>query len=158
MKTNFDRAPGARLVTGIVLVVLGLTGGSCAHAQPPKDGATATPLLRKDLTGLPNKEVVALRVEYLPGGASLPHRHDADVFGYILAGHLIVQVSGHDPITLGPGQTFTENPDDIHLQSANASATEPAKFLVFIVKDKDKPVSRPVVLPPAAHSSTAPKP
>jgi hypothetical protein len=94
----------------------------------------------------------------LAGGASLPHRHDADVFGYILAGHLIVQVAGHDPITLGPGQTFTENPDDIHLQSANASATEPAKFLVFIVKDKDKPVSRPVVLPPTAHSSTAPRP
>ncbi|MDB6042779.1 MAG: Cupin 2 conserved barrel domain protein [Gammaproteobacteria bacterium] len=158
MNKNFDRVPGARLITGIALVALGLTAGICAYAQPPKDGASATPLLRKDLSGLPNKEVVALTVEYLPGGASLPHRHDADVFGYILAGHLIVQVSGHDPITLGPGQTFTESPDDIHLQSANASATEPAKFLAFIVKDKDKPVSRPVVLPSAAHPSNAPKP
>jgi quercetin dioxygenase-like cupin family protein len=155
MKTNFDRTPGARLMAGIALVVLGF---ACAYAQSQKADATATRLLRKDLSGVPNKEVVALTVEYLPGGASLPHRHDADVFGYILAGHLIVQVAGHDPITLGPGQTFTENPDDIHLQSANASATEPAKFLVFIVKDKDKPVSRPVVLRPTAHSSTTPKP
>jgi quercetin dioxygenase-like cupin family protein len=155
MKTNFDRTPGARLMVGIALVVLGF---ACAYAQSQKADATATQLLRKDLSGVPNKEVVALTVEYLPCGASLPHRHDADVFGYILAGHLIVQVAGHDPITLGPGQTFTENPDDIHLQSANASATEPAKFLVFIVKDKDKPVSRPVVLPPTAHSSTAPRP
>jgi quercetin dioxygenase-like cupin family protein len=62
---------------------------------------------------------------------------------YVLEGSIIMQVAGKEPVTLKPGETFYENPDDIHAKSANASQTEPAKFVVFIVKDKGKPVTRP---------------
>ena len=83
-----------------------------------------------------------LTVTYLPGGASLPHRHDAQVFVYVLEGELTMQVDGSAPVTLRPGQTFYESPGDIHRISANASRTTPAKILVSMVKKKIKPATR----------------
>lgn len=112
-----------------------------AHAAEGKDAAVVKPLMTQDLAGMPGKEGLMLTVEYLPGGASMPHRHNADVFVYVLEGSLIMQVDGKPPVTIGPGQTFYESPSDVHRQSANASKTAPAKFVVFIVKDKGKPVS-----------------
>jgi quercetin dioxygenase-like cupin family protein len=48
-----------------------------------------------------------------------------------------MQVKGGEEVTLAAGQTFYENPSDVHVVGRNASTTEPAKFLVFLVKDKD---------------------
>ena len=112
--------------------------GSTAHADP------LGPLMTRDLAGIPGKEAVVLTVEVGPGQASKPHRHDANVFVYVLEGSLIMQVKGGAPVTLHPGDTYYENPTDIHTVSQNASKTEPARFLVFIVKDKGAPVTRPV--------------
>lgn len=108
-----------------------------------KEGAIVTPLLSKELVGIPGKEAVMVKVEYLPGGASLPHRHDANVLVYVLEGSLIMQAQGKDPVTLKPGDTFSETPTDIHLQSGNASKTQPAKFIAIVIKDKGAPVTRP---------------
>lgn len=129
----------------ILAAALACSGDS--RAQESKSAATVKPLLTKDLAGIAGKEAVLLTVEYLPGGASLPHRHDAHVFVYVLEGALVMQVDGQEPKTLGVGETFHENPQDVHRQSRNASATEPAKFLVFIVKDKGKPITQPVTGP-----------
>ena len=103
-----------------------------------------TPLLAKDLSEFPGKEAVMLTVEYAPGATSARHRHNAHTFVYVLEGSIVMQVDGGQPVTLGPGQTFYESPSDIHAVSKNASATQPAKFLVFFVKDKGAPVSVPV--------------
>ncbi|MGA8707213.1 MAG: cupin domain-containing protein [Steroidobacteraceae bacterium] len=94
-------------------------------------------LMQKDLTDVPGMEVRLLTVEYLPGGASLPHRHNAQVFVYVLSGTVRMQVQGGPVMTLGPGQTFYEGKDDTHTVSANASRTRPAKILVFMVRNKD---------------------
>lgn len=115
-----------------------------AHAEDKKDAAVVTPLLTRDLVGIPGKEVSMVTVEYLPGGASMPHRHDANVFVYVLEGSLIMQAQGKEPVTLKPGDTFYETPTDIHLRSENASKTQPAKFIAFLVKDKGVPATRPV--------------
>ena len=115
-----------------------------ADAQQPVSKAIVQPLMDKDLEGVPGKELLMLTVEYLPGGASLPHRHDAQVCVYVLQGELTMQVEGSPPVTLRRGQTFYENRTDVHVVSANASKTAPAKILVFIVKDKNAPVSRDV--------------
>lgn len=112
-----------------------------ADAQKP---AIVQQLMTEPLTGIPGKEVTVLTVEYLPGGASLPHRHDADVFVYVLEGAVVMQVDGKEPVTVRKGETFRERPTDIHRQSANASKTEPARFVVFAVKDQGKPLTRPV--------------
>jgi len=106
--------------------------------------ASADPLMTRDLVGVPGKEAVVLTVEVGPGEASKPHRHDANVFVYVLEGSLIMQVKGGAPVTLHPGDTYYENPSDIHTVSQNASKTERAKFLVFIVKDKGAPITRAV--------------
>jgi quercetin dioxygenase-like cupin family protein len=112
------------------------------RSSPPP--AAVQQLIDKELVGVPGKELLMLTVEYLPGGASLPHRHDAQVFVYVLQGELTMQVAGSPAVTLKPGQTFYETPTDVHLVSANASKTAPAKILVFMVKDKSAPASRDV--------------
>lgn len=105
--------------------------------------AKASTLLTKDLMGIPGKEGVMLTVEYAPGQASAPHRHNASTFVYVLEGSVVMQVKGGKPMTLGPGETFYESPQDVHVVSKNASATKPAKILVFFVKDKGAPGSVP---------------
>ncbi|MSV34712.1 MAG: cupin domain-containing protein [Bryobacterales bacterium] len=106
--------------------------------------AQVTPLLTKDLTGLPGKEGALATVEYAPGASGQIHRHNAHVFVYVLEGSIVMQVEGGKPVTLTPGQTFYENPQDVHTVGRNASATQPAKFLVMMVKDKGAPTTVPV--------------
>lgn len=131
-----------------ILPALGaaLLVGSANYGQAADEPApgSVTPLLTKDLTGIPNKEGTMLTVQYQPGGASLPHRHDAHVFVYVLEGSVKMQVDGQPVVTLTAGQTFYESPGDVHRVSANASTTQPAKILVFMVKDKDKAATKPV--------------
>jgi quercetin dioxygenase-like cupin family protein len=119
-------------------------GAHMARAEPQKQGATVQSLLAKDLAGLPGTEGVMFTVEYPPGGTSTAHRHDAHVFVYVLSGAIRMQVDGGEPLTLRPGDTFYESPDDVHRVSGNASDTEPARFLVVMIKDKGKPATRPV--------------
>jgi quercetin dioxygenase-like cupin family protein len=107
--------------------------------SPP---AAAMQLLTKELAGNPGKEIVMSTVTYPPGGASPPHRHDAQVFVYVLEGELLMQVQGGPKVSLKPGETFYESPSDIHSVSANASQTAAAKFLVFIIKNKGAPTTR----------------
>jgi quercetin dioxygenase-like cupin family protein len=113
---------------------------SAAAARAPPD-AIVKELMTRDLVGSAGKEVLMVTVEYLKGGASLPHRHNAQVFVYVLDGKVRMQVKGSAAVTLGPGETFYEGPDDIHTISANASRAKSARILVFIVKDKGAPVS-----------------
>jgi quercetin dioxygenase-like cupin family protein len=102
-----------------------------------------TPLVTKDLAGIPGKEGSMVTVEYAPGASSAIHRHNANTFVYVLEGSVVMQVKSGKEVTLGPGQTFYESPDDVHSVSKNASATKPAKFLVFFVKEKGAPSTVP---------------
>jgi len=111
-----------------------------AENAPP---AKVTPLMTRDLEGIAGKEMLVLVVEYPPGGVSQPHRHNATVFVYVLEGSVTMQVSGSAPVTLKPGDTFFEAPGDVHVTSANASSSAPAKFLVYMVKDRGAPASVP---------------
>jgi quercetin dioxygenase-like cupin family protein len=122
-----------------------LMGILCFFAFPTVVQTTkVTPLMTKELVGLPGKEGVMLTVEYPPGASSIKHRHNANTFVYVLEGSIVMQVEGGKEVTLGPGQTFYESHDDVHTVSRNASDTQPAKFLVFFVKDKGAPASIPV--------------
>src|SRR3977135_1113834 len=98
--------------------------------------AKVTPLMTKDMTGIAGKEGAVVTVEDAPGASSTEHRHNAHTFVYVLEGSVVMQVKGGKEVTLGPGQTFYESPEDIHTVSRNASSTAPAKFLVFFVKEK----------------------
>ncbi len=136
----------------VVVDLLLLTANGIASADESSKAESAkgesakavSPLMTHDLAGIAGKEAIMLTVDYGPGESSRPHRHDANVFVYVLEGTITMQVKGSPAVTLHPGQTFYEGPSDIHAVSQNASKTAPAKILVFIVKDKGAPVTRPV--------------
>jgi quercetin dioxygenase-like cupin family protein len=85
-----------------------------------------------------------ITVEYAPGGSTPVHTHHAQAMVYVLEGSIVMQVKGAAPLTLTPGQTLYEGPDDVHIVSRNASNTAPAKYVVFMVKDKGAPILTPV--------------
>ena len=129
------------------LVVLSLVTGMPMAQQPATSQAphaSVTPLTSKELPDFPGKEVVMITVEYPPGSVDPIHRHNAHAFVYVLEGSIIMQVKGGKEVTLTPGQTFYEGPDDIHVVGRNASDTKPAKFVVFFIKDKGAPALVPV--------------
>jgi len=123
------------LVSGALLV----EPAPRAYAGPP----AIVPLMTKPLHGAPAREVVVMTVEYAPGESDPVHRHHAQAFVYVLEGTVEMQLKGGPLVKLGPGQTFYEGPDDVHIVGRNASDTRPAKFLVVLVKDQGAPVLVP---------------
>jgi quercetin dioxygenase-like cupin family protein len=105
--------------------------------------AKVTHLMSKDLTDCPGKEGVMITVEYPPGHTDEIHRHNSYAFVYVLEGSVVMQVRGGREVTLTPGQTFYEGPDDVHVLGRNASKTKPAKFVVFFVKNKGAAITVP---------------
>ena len=104
---------------------------------------TITPLMTKDLAGSPDEQILIYTVDFPPGFSSPIHRHNAQVSVYVLEGSVVMQVKGQQELTLLPGQTFYEGPNDIHIVSRNASSTKPAKFLVFLIHKKGTPLVIP---------------
>ena len=129
----------ATMTTKLVALVLVCLMTGTALAQQAK----VTPLMSKDLTENPGKEALMIMVEYPPGSSDPIHRHNAQAFVYVLEGSIVMQVKGGEQVTLTPGQTFYEGPDDVHVVGRNASSTKPAKFLVLLIKDKGAPVVVP---------------
>ena len=126
-------------IAKVILCLAWLTSGWAGAQQ-----AQVTELMSKDLTNFPGKEGLMITVVYPPGSSDPIHRHNAHAFVYVLEGSIVMQVKGGKEVTLTPGQTFYEGPDDIHVIGRNASKTVPAKFVVFLVKDKGAPVQIPV--------------
>jgi quercetin dioxygenase-like cupin family protein len=124
----------------IIVLALPFLMAGPALAQEPKLTAKVTSLMSKDLKEFPGKEGLMITVEYPPGSSDPIHRHNAHAFVYVLDGSIVMQLKGGKEVTLTPGQTFYEGPDDVHLVGRNASKTKPAKFVVFFVKDKGAPV------------------
>ncbi len=121
-----------------------LLAGALIFLAGAGHAGTVTPVMTRDLAGLAGKEGVLVTVELAPGEASPVHRHNANVFVYVLEGSVVMQVKGSPPVTLEAGQSFYEGPDDIHVVGRNASTLKPAKFIGFLVKDKGAPVVVPV--------------
>ena len=123
----------------IMVVLLSLVAGTVMAQE-----AKVTSLMSKDLTENPGRELLMITVEHAPGGSSPIHRHNSHAMVYVLEGSVVMQLKGGKQVTLTPGQTFYEGPDDIHIVDRNASGTQPAKFLVFLIKDKGAPALVPV--------------
>jgi quercetin dioxygenase-like cupin family protein len=132
--------------TKLVLMLVSLMSVALETKEAPKVApveAKVTPLFTKDLADFPGKEGLMITVEYPPGSTDPIHRHNAHGFIYVLEGSIVMQVRGEKEVTLTPGQTFYEGPDDVHVVGRNASQTKPAKFVVVFVKDKGAPVLVP---------------
>ncbi len=125
--------------TTISLLLLSLMTSPVMAQQP--DVVT---VMAKELPDIPGKEVVMITVEFPPGGSDPVHRHNADGFIYVLEGSVVMQVKGGKEVTLTPGQSFYEGPEDVHVVGRNASNTKPAKLLAVLVKDRGAPILVPV--------------
>ena len=123
----------------LLMILLLVVGAEAAMAEEAK----VTPLMSKDLAAIPGKEILMIRVEYPPGHVDAIHRHNAQAFVYVLQGSVVMQVRGGKQVNLEAGQTFYEAPDDVHIVGRNASETESATLIVFLVKDKGAPVVIP---------------
>ena len=125
----------------IALLVATCTLTGEAHAAAPE--AIVTPLMTKPLDEYPGKEALMISVAYPPGAVDPVHRHHAHAFVYVVEGSIVMQLKGGKEVTLTPGQTFYEGPNDVHTVGRNASQTQPAKFIVVLLKDKGAPVLVP---------------
>lgn len=131
-------------ITALLLTAALAAAPAFAHSTGDAPGPNVAPLMTQALADHPGKEVLMITVEYPPGGADPVHRHDAHGFIYVLEGSIVMGVKGGKEVTLTAGQTFYEGPADVHTVGRNASATKPAKFLVFLIKNRDAPVLVPV--------------
>ncbi len=123
-----------------------LASGSALAQQAPTTApqASVTELMSKALAEHPGKELLMISVDYPPGAVDPVHRHDAHAFVYVLEGSIVMGLRGGKSVTLTPGQTFYEGPNDVHTVGRNASLAKPARFLVFLLKNRDEPVLTPV--------------
>ena len=113
-------------------------------AAVPGKAADVKDLFGVDLADYPGKEGRIIEVSYPPGAQDMVHRHDAHAFVYVLEGQIIMQLKGQPEVTLKAGQTFYEGPADVHVVGRNASNTEPARFVVVLLKAKGAPILTPV--------------
>ena len=113
-------------------------------AAVPTEAADVKELFTIDLADYPGKEGRMIEVSYPPGAQDVVHRHDAHAFVYVLEGQIVMQLKGQPAVTLKAGQTFYEGPKDVHVVGRNASNTEPARFVVVLLKGKGAPILTPV--------------
>ena len=110
----------------------------------PARAADVKELFAVDLADYSGKEARMLEVSYPPGARDMVHRHNAHALVYVLEGEIVMQLKGKPAVTLKAGQTFYEGPSDIHVVGRKASATQPARFVVVLLKAKGAPVLTPV--------------
>ena len=135
---------GRRVSSKPMLVLAFLITSTLIIISPLMAQETITPLMSHALADVSGKEALMYTVDFPPGFSSPVHRHNAQVSLYVLEGSVVMQVKGGKEITLRPGQSFYESPNDIHAVSRNASSTKPAKFLVFLINKKGAPLVIPV--------------
>ena len=139
MKTVMTSAKPILMLVFLLTSTLTITSTLMAQEASPSQ-ETITQLTSTDLAECSGKEALMYTVDFPPGYSSPIHRHNAHVSVYVLEGSVVMQVKGGKEVTLTIGQTFYEGPNDVHVVSRNASKTKPAKFLVFMVKDKGAPL------------------
>jgi quercetin dioxygenase-like cupin family protein len=113
-----------------------------APAAAQSHGEVATRNFEHEIPNIPGKSLVAVVVDYAPGGASPAHTHakSAFIYGYVVSGAVESKVNNGPIRVYHAGESFYEDPGSRHPVSRNASATEPAKLLAVFVVDTDEKV------------------
>lgn len=122
----------------VAAAAIGLTPLS-ARVEQAASPSRSRVALSRTLPPMDGREirVRVVEVTYAPGGANASHTHPCPVIGYVLQGALRMRVNDGPETIFHAGDTFYEGAGDIHQTSANASATEPARFLASFLCDRD---------------------
>ena len=140
---SVEMTPLPKFKTTMIATLLCLASAATL-AHPTSTDAMVGTLITKELAELPGKEALMITVDYPPGAVDPIHRHDAHAFVYVVEGTIVMGLKGGKEVKLTKGQTFYEGPNDIHTVGRNASQTLPAKFVVWMVKNKDVPFFIPL--------------
>jgi quercetin dioxygenase-like cupin family protein len=102
-------------------------------------GEMVTPHFERAIPNIPGKSLIALVVDYAPGGESPSHTHarSAFIFAYVLSGEIESKVNDGPARIYRAGESWYEEPGASHSISRNASQTKPAKLLAVFVVDRD---------------------
>jgi len=137
--TSLIRTVARQTLQWIALVGTILVLGQTALAED-----NVSVLIKQRLADMTGKEGTVLIVDYAPGAASGPHVHPGSVFAYVLEGTVVSQVEGDRPTTYTKGQSWYESPKQPHLVSRNASKTEAARLLVFLLSQESESLVVPI--------------
>ena len=129
------------LLTAMMAVAMAETSGTWAQGA---DSETVTPMMKQSVPEAPGKNVLMATVAFKPGQASEANMHPGSIFAYVLKGHVVSQLEGSAAKTYGPGESWYEPPGAHHIVAKNASATEPAKLLVFAIAGERDPIKLPI--------------
>jgi len=124
------------------LIILG-AGSALELAAAQDQPIKRTELVRSDLADIAGKEAVIYIADLMPGAVGTRHTHHGDEYVYVLEGTLIVTPDGKESITLRKGDVAHIAPKDGIHAAKNASGSEPARALVFLVAEKGKPLAEP---------------
>ena len=134
-----------RSIVGAACAAIAIAAAAASAAQDV--GQKVTPHFAQAIPNIPGKSLIAVVVDYAPGGASPSHTHakSAFIFAYVLSGEIESQVNDGPKRVFRTGESFYETPGSRHPVSRNASKTKPAKLLaVFVVDTDDKELTTPV--------------
>lgn len=134
-----------------MLTVAALSCGVIFAAQNVHSGDTKSTrdrvVLARSLPAMKSDElkITVLEVAYAPGAASPAHSHPCPVVAYVVSGAIRSQVKGEPKAVYHEGESFFEPANGVHVVSANASKTEPAKFVAYFLCDHETKLSLPPV-------------
>ncbi|GJH27124.1 MULTISPECIES: cupin domain-containing protein [Caballeronia] len=128
----------------LVLAAALMIGAAHAGAHDTTGAEVVAPVMKQAIPEAAGKNVLMATVSYKPGQASEAHMHPGSIFAYVLEGHVTSQLEGSAAKTYGPGESWYEAPGAHHIVSKNASATKPAKLLVFAIVGEKDPVKQPI--------------
>ena len=132
-------------IRSILVVAAALAFGAAhASAHDTKGAEVVAPVTKQAIPEAAGRNVLMATVAYKPGQASEAHMHPGSIFAYVLEGHVTSQLEGSAAKTYGPGESWYEPPGAHHVVSKNASATKPAKLLVFAIVGENDPVKQPI--------------
>lgn len=101
-------------------------------------GEVVTPITAVQLPQTSSTKATALRVDYAPGGYSGAHRHPKHVFAVVVKGAVEIGLNSGKTKIYHEGEGWYESPSDIHSVSRNASLTEPATIVAWLLSESNQ--------------------
>ena len=125
----------------VAIAAILLATSATVEAAPPASEGVVHVVMSQALPSQPGTDVTIITVDYPPGGSTPPHEHPGYTYAYVLQGAVVSQLDGQKPATYKAGEMWTEKPDEHHMVSKNASASEPARLLVFFLAPHGTPLT-----------------
>jgi len=122
-----------------------LFAASVSPSIEPQEEFKAKELFEKDLRAYAGGDLVLSvgEITIAPDASGSRHRHPGPTFVYVLEGAVEIELEGAPAKVYRAGETFYEDPHQLHISTKNGSKTEPARILVYHLSHKGEPLTLP---------------